>query len=105
MLVGKAHMEHHNQAAGIVRGNTCAKYELEVPRLRWKTPPKVVENDRARILLDFQIQTDKMVIANQPDIVVVDKQQKKAAVINVAIPSDSNIRKKEHEKLEKLEDI
>lgn len=34
-------------------------------------------------------QSDKLAIANQPDITVVDKQQKKAPVIVVAIPSDS----------------
>ena len=37
-------------------------------------------------------------MANQPDIVVVDKLQKKAVLTDVAIPSDSNIKKKEHEK-------
>lgn len=35
----------------------------------------MVENIRAEVLWDFQIQTDKMVMANQPDIVVVIKQQ------------------------------
>ena len=45
--------------------------------------------------------TDKMVMANQPDIVVVDKHQRTAVVIDVAIPRDSNIRKKEQEKMEK----
>ncbi|TWW57282.1 hypothetical protein D4764_07G0000010 [Takifugu flavidus] len=54
-------------------------------------------NKQAKILWDFQIQTDKLVVANQPDIVVV--------VIDVAIPSDSNIRKKEHEKLEKYQGL
>ncbi|XP_076747360.1 uncharacterized protein LOC101485988 [Maylandia zebra] len=68
-------------------------------------PPRVVENDRAKILWDFQIQTDKMVVANQPDIVVVDKQKKTAVVIDVAVPNDSNIRKKEHEKLEKYQGL
>ncbi|MDG2555549.1 hypothetical protein P7M41_26505, partial [Vibrio parahaemolyticus] len=47
---------------------------------------KVVENGRAKILWDFQIQTDKLVMANQLDIMLVDKQQKKAVVIDVAIP-------------------
>lgn len=37
------------------------------------------------------------------DIVVVDKQRKTAAVIDVAIPSDINIRKKEYKKLEKYQ--
>ena len=36
---------------------------------------------------------------------VVYKQQRKAVVIDVAIPSDSNIKKKEHEKLEKYQGL
>uniref|UniRef100_A0A3P9CTW7 C2H2-type domain-containing protein n=1 Tax=Maylandia zebra TaxID=106582 RepID=A0A3P9CTW7_9CICH len=98
-------MERHNQVAGIVYRNICAEYNLEVPRSKWEMPPRVVENDRAKILWDFQIQTDKMVVANQPDIVVVDKQKKTAVVIDVAVPNDSNIRKKEHEKLEKYQGL
>ncbi|KAK7930440.1 hypothetical protein WMY93_006835 [Mugilogobius chulae] len=105
MLAGKAYMERHNQVAGIVYRNICAEYGLETPRSKWETPPKVVENDRAKILWDFQIQTDRMVMANQPDIVVVDKEQRRAVVVDVAIPSDGNIRRKEHEKLEKYQGL
>jgi len=59
----------------------------------------------AKILWDFQIQTDKQVMANQPDIVVVNKLQKKAVVIDIAIPIDSNINKKENKKLEKYQGL
>lgn len=41
---------------------------------------------------------------NQPNIVVVDKEQKRPNVVDVAdvaIPADSNIRKKEHENIKK----
>ncbi|KAK7886240.1 hypothetical protein WMY93_025861 [Mugilogobius chulae] len=105
MLAGKACMERHNQVAGIVYRNICAEYGLETPRSKWETPPKVVENDRAKILWVFQIQTDRMVMANQPDIVVVDKEQRRPVVVDVAIPSDGNIRRKEHEKLEKYQGL
>ena len=44
-------------------------------------------------------------MSNQPDIMLIDKQQKKAVVIDVAIPSDNHIRKKEHEKLEKYQGL
>lgn len=37
-----------------------------------ETPPEVVENDGAKIMRDLQIQTDELVMANQPDSVVVD---------------------------------
>lgn len=36
---------------------------------------KVVKNDSAKIPWDFQVQTDKMVEENQPDSVMLDKQQ------------------------------
>lgn len=61
----------------------------------------MVENNQAKILWDFQIQIGMLVMANQPDILVVDKQRKKATVITV--PSDSNFRKKEHNKLDKYQ--
>ncbi|XP_065326275.1 butyrophilin subfamily 2 member A2-like [Pelmatolapia mariae] len=46
-----------------------------------------------------------MVVANQPDIVVVEKQKKTAVVIDGVVPNDTNIRKKEHEKLEKYQGL
>ena len=64
-----------------------------------------MENNRAKILWDFQIQTDRQLLASQPDIMVVDKDQKTAVMIDVALPSDSNIRKKECEKLEKYQGL
>ena len=58
----------------------------------------MIENQQVKILWDFQIQTDIVVMANQPDI-VVDKHERTAVVVDVAIPSNRNIRKKEHKKL------
>ena len=48
---------------------------------------------------------DRKVLANQPDIVVIDKQKKEAVVTGIAVPSDSNIKKKEYEKLEKYQGL
>ncbi len=48
--------------AHLVYRNIRTEYYLEVLRPEWVAPPKVVENDQAKILWDFQIQTDKLVI-------------------------------------------
>lgn len=48
--------------------------------------------------------TQYMVMTNQPDIVVVDTEQRKAVVVDIAIPSNGKIRKKEHEKPEKYQE-
>lgn len=41
--------------------------------------------------------------ANQPDIVLIGKDQKTAVVIDVGVPSGNNIRKNGYEKLEKYQ--
>ncbi len=56
--------------------------------LGWKSQGQngrhiLVENDQAKILWDFKIQTDKLVMANQPEIVLINKQQNMAVVIEV----------------------
>lgn len=55
------------------------------------------ENDLAKMLTH----TDKLVMANQPDTVVVDNRRKEAIMIDIAVPSDSNTRKKELKRFEK----
>ena len=52
-----------------------------------------------------QIQTDNMWVSIQPDIVAVDKQEEKAIVVDVSIPSQSDIRKKEREELKKYQGL
>lgn len=52
------------------------------------------ENSRVEILWDFKFQTHKQLLDSQPDTEVIDKKQGRAVVTDVAIPTDSNIRKK-----------
>lgn len=54
---------------------------------------KLVENNRASILRGFKFRTVKQLLASQPDPVVVDKEQKRAAA---TVPSDSNSIGKEY---------
>ena len=54
----------HNQVAGIVYRKICTEYGLDPPKSRWNTPQKVVVKNRAKLLWDVQIQTDRKVLAN-----------------------------------------
>ncbi|XP_067932894.1 uncharacterized protein [Watersipora subatra] len=67
----------------------------------WESPGKVNKNDLAKILWNFYIRTDKHVLANQPDRVVVDKENKRATIIEIAVPNYYNISSKKKEKVEK----
>ena len=54
-------------------------------------PESVVENENCKILWDFNIQTDHVIEARRPDMIVVDKVKKTCTIIDFAIPYDSRV--------------
>ena len=44
---------------------------------------------------DFSIQTDHVIEARRPDLVVVDKKDRSCKIIDFAVPGDSRIEEKE----------
>ena len=65
----------------------------------------MIENDRCKILWDFTVQTDHIIQARRPDMIVIDKETNKAQVIDFAIPYNSRVDSKEMEKIEKYQDL
>ena len=59
----------------------------------------------AKILCDFHSRTDKQVIANKPDIVVVNNNTKYITIIDMAVPNDWNIKVKELENVDKYQPL
>ena len=58
-------------------------------------PESVFENEDYKILWDFSIQTDHVIEAWRPDLVVVDKMEPSCKIIDFAVPRDSRIEEKE----------
>ena len=65
----------------------------------------VLENEDYKILWDFSIQTDHVIEARRPDLVVVDKKERSYKIIDFAVHGDSRIEEKEKDKIEKNEDL
>ena len=67
-------------------------------------PPKVIENKNVTILLDFDFHTDRIIQANRPDIVVKNHNDQTFILIDMSVPSDTNVSHKIFEKLRKYKD-
>ena len=61
-------------------------------------PESVLENEDYKILWDFSIQTDHVIEARRPDLIVVDKKERSCKIIDFAVPRDSRIEEKEKDK-------
>ena len=51
---------------------------------------------------DFSIQTDHVIEAWRPDLVLVDKKERISKMIDFAVPGDSRIEKEKDRKISRL---
>ena len=58
-----------------------------------------------KVLWDFKIRTDKVILAQRPDMVVIDKTKRTNAVIDVAVPLGWKVKDKEDENILKYHDL
>ena len=107
-LAKKKYMERHNNVARVVHWEICKQFGIPTSQQWYRHRPedqKVTENTKAKILWDFNIQTDNVITHRRPDIVVINKQKKETIIIDVAVPADIRVEKKEVEKIEKYTDL
>ena len=105
-LAQKEYKRRHDWAGKRIHWEVCRKNGIEVkPKWYEHQPEAVQENERYKILKDFNIQTDHVIEARRPDMIVIDKETKFAKIIDCAIPYDSRVNSKEVEKIEKYQDL
>ncbi|KAL1448670.1 hypothetical protein WDU94_005640 [Cyamophila willieti] len=103
MLAGTAYTERHDSVGKIIHQKLALDHNLindYTPYYQY-VPKTVLENQHYKIYWDNPIQTDKTIIANRPDIVLVNKGTKETFLIDVAIPNDNNVECKYNEKMKK----
>ena len=70
--------------------------------------PKSVETGlggNITILWNQQVQADRTILNNKPDIIIRDNEKRTCMLIDVAISGDRNVIKKEAEKILKYKDL
>ena len=102
-LAQKEYKKRHDNLGKIVHLKLARKCNFEAGD-KWyeHEPESVLENEDYKILWDFSIQTDHVTEARRPDLVVVDKKERKCKIIDFAVPGDSTIEEKEKDKTENI---
>ena len=105
-LAQKEYKRRHDNLGKIVHWKLARKCNFEAGD-KWyeHEPESVLENEDYKILWDFSIQTDHVIEARRPDLVVVDKKERSCKIIDFAVPGDSRIQEKEKDKIEKYQDL
>ena len=94
-LAQKKYKRRHKNVARIVHWKLCGKYNLKRSEKWYEHAPEgAVENEEIQILWDVMIQCDTAIKARKPDIVVVNKNERSCAIIDIAIPGEELVKKR-----------
>ncbi len=68
-------------------------------------PAPVLENDSHKLLWDFNIQTDHLILPWRPDLIIINKKKRICKIVDFVVPADHRINLKESEKKDKYLDL
>ena len=98
-LSQRDYKKRHETLARVVHWELCKVYDCPYSS-KWyeHSPARITENEEVKILWDFTITTDREINHRRSDITVPDKNNNKVLIIDIAVPSYSNVESKERER-------
>ena len=106
MLAQREYNRWHDWVGRKIPWEVYRKIGFDVSKTWYKyEPEKVVENDSWKILWDVTIQTDHVIEARRPDMVIIDKTKNECKIIDFACPFDSRIEEREKDKMKGYNDL
>ena len=102
MSVPIQYKTRYYRVADVVHWSLCLKCASRCYEHRRREHP-VMENEEVEILWDFSIESDRGIVYRWPHIVVLEKKEKNALLINIGVPGDVKVEEKEEEKVTKYQ--
>ena len=80
----------HDWIGRRIHWEVCRQYNVRVlDKSHEHLPQRVIENEQIEVLWDFNIQTDRVIEARRPDLVIIDKEKKQVHIVEFAVPFNS----------------
>ena len=94
-LAKKEYARRHDKLEKIVHRKLARKCTFEAGD-KWyeHEPESALEDEDYKILRNFSFQTDHVIQARRPDLVVVNKKERSCKIIDFAVPGDSRIKRR-----------
>jgi hypothetical protein len=92
VLAQSEYKKRHDIFAKNIHMNLTVKFNLlKDTQLHYiYKPESCLENDNYKIYFDRRVLTDIYIQHNRPDIIILNKQQKQAFLLDIAVPNSHN---------------
>ena len=105
-LAQREYKARHDWVGKVIHWEMCKKFKFDHTN-KWymHNPAPVLENETHKLLRDFDIQTDHLIPARRPDLIIINKKKRTCKIVDFAVPTDHRIKLKECEKKDKYLDL
>ena len=109
VLAGIEYTKRHDQTLMVLMVEIMKSFQLTdkntVWYRRWTKPEEVLENNFVKIWWNYEWQTPHQCTNRRPDLVVMEKEEKKIWIMDMACPIEKNVEMKEREKKQKYQQL
>ena len=103
-MAQKEYKRRHENVAKKAQWDFCKKSGLEHTEKWYEHVPEGI-NEEDKFLWDIYVQCDNVIEARRPDIIVIDKKERKEIINDIAVPADERLGEKERKKVGKYQDL
>ena len=105
-LAQKEYNRRHDNVAKKVHWDLCKKNGLEHMEKWYENVGEgAVENEEVKMLWNIDVHCDNVIEARKPDMILIDKKERKGIIIDIAVPADVRVGEKVRETMEKYQDL
>ena len=105
-LAQREYKARHDWIAKVTHWEMCKKLKFDhTNKLYMPNPAPVLENATHKLLWDFNVQTDHLIAARRPDLIIINKKKRTCKIDDFAVSADHRIKLKECEKRDKYLDL
>jgi hypothetical protein len=109
ILEKEQYVKRYDRVSAQIHFNICKEIGVQLDKKHWyeHVPKSVVttQGGKVTVLWNQQVQTDRTIPNNKPDIIIRDSEKGTCMLIDVVISGDRNVIKKEAEKILKYKDL
>jgi glycosylphosphatidylinositol transamidase (GPIT) subunit GPI8 len=109
ILAEEQYIKRHDRVCAQLHFNICKETGVKLDKKHWyEHVPKSVETSqesKVTRLWNQQVQTDRTITNNKPDIIIRDNEKRTCMLIDIAIPGDRSVIKNEAEEILKYKDL
>ena len=87
-LAQKEYKARHDWVGKMIHWEMCKKFRFDHTN-KWylHNPALVLENDTHKLLREFNLQTDHLIPARRPNLIIINKKKRNCKIVDFAVPA------------------